>query len=105
MKSFLGALSSNSRLGVREVKTDSVRALSGYFGYKVFIVRNTVKKGKSLCLAAICRKRSAFDMPFHLIVASIFLKMCMNYFRDNCVQLLQRRISLVCIMAFLLAVL
>ena len=44
MKSFLGALSSNSRLGVPEVKTDSVRALSGYFGYKVFIVRNTVKK-------------------------------------------------------------
>ena len=34
MKSFLGAFSSNSRLDVPEVKTDSVRALSGYFGIK-----------------------------------------------------------------------
>ena len=34
MKSFLGAFSSNSRLDIREVKTDSVRALSGYFGIK-----------------------------------------------------------------------
>ena len=34
MKSFLGAFSSNSRLDVREVKTESVRALSGYFGIK-----------------------------------------------------------------------
>ena len=77
MKSFLGAFSSNSRLDIREVKTDSVRALSGYLWDKVFIVRNTVKKkGKILMfLAAICRKRSAFDMQFNLIVASsIFLK-------------------------------
>ena len=34
MKSFLGAFSSNSRLDVPEVKTDSVRALSGYFKIK-----------------------------------------------------------------------
>ena len=34
VKSFLGAFSSNSRLDVREVKTESVRALSGYFGIK-----------------------------------------------------------------------
>ena len=34
MKSFSGAFSSNSRLDVREVKTESVRALSGYFGIK-----------------------------------------------------------------------
>ena len=34
MKSFLGAFSSNSRLDVREVKMESVRALSGYFGIK-----------------------------------------------------------------------
>ena len=38
MKSFLGAFSSNSRLDVREVKTEQVtefvRALSGYFGIK-----------------------------------------------------------------------
>ena len=48
------------------------------FWDEVFIVRNTVKKGKSLCLAVICRKRSAFDMQFHLIVVSIFLKMCVK---------------------------
>ena len=40
-------------------------------------------------------------MQSHLVVASTFLKMCVNYFRDNCGQLLQRRISLVCIMALL----
>ena len=33
-----------SRLDVREVKTESVRALRRYFGIKFFIVRNTVKK-------------------------------------------------------------
>ena len=34
VKSFLGTFSSNSRLDVREVKTESVRALSGYFRIK-----------------------------------------------------------------------
>ena len=34
MKSFLGAFSSNGRLDVREVKTESVRALLGYFEIK-----------------------------------------------------------------------
>ena len=33
-KSFTEAFSSNSRLGVREVKTESVRVLLGYFGMK-----------------------------------------------------------------------
>ena len=33
-KSFTGAFSSNSRLNVHEVKTESVRALSRYFGTK-----------------------------------------------------------------------
>ena len=33
-KSFTGGFSSNSRLDVREVKTESVRALSRYFGMK-----------------------------------------------------------------------
>ena len=33
-KSFSVAFSSNSRLDIREVKTESVRALSGYFGIK-----------------------------------------------------------------------
>ena len=79
------------RLDVREVKTESVRALSRYFGIKFFIVRNTVKKGKSWCLAVICRKRCAFDMQFHLIVASIFLKTWVIDHGDSSGQLLQRR--------------
>ena len=33
-ESITGAFSSNSRLDVREVKTESVRALSRYFGIK-----------------------------------------------------------------------
>ena len=47
-KSFSGAFSSNSRVDVREVKAKSIRALSRYFGMKVFMVRNiTVKIGQS----------------------------------------------------------
>ena len=42
------------------------------------MVRNTVKDGQSLCSAVICRKRGAFDMQFHLIVVSIFLKTCVK---------------------------
>ena len=38
------------------------------------MVKNTVKNGQSWCLAIICHKRSVFDMQFHFIVASIFLK-------------------------------
>ena len=34
VKSFSGAFSSNSRLDIREGKTESVRALSKYFGIK-----------------------------------------------------------------------
>ena len=44
MKLLLGAFSSNSRLDVREVKTDC-KSVIGIFWDKVFIVRNTVKKG------------------------------------------------------------
>ena len=39
---------------------------------KDFLLRNTVKNGQSWCSAVICRKPSAFDMQFHLIVVSIF---------------------------------
>ena len=47
-KSFSGAFSSNSRVDVREVKAKSTRALSRYFGMKVFMVRNiTLKIGQS----------------------------------------------------------
>ena len=38
------------------------------------MVRNTVKTGQSTCSAVICRKRSAFQMQFHLKVVSIRLK-------------------------------
>ena len=44
LKSITGAFSSNRRLNVREVKTESVRALSRHFGIKFFIVGNTVQK-------------------------------------------------------------
>ena len=40
LKSFLGAFSSNSRLDVREVKTESVRALRRYFGIKFETIKN-----------------------------------------------------------------
>ena len=87
-KSITGAFSSNSRLDVREVKTESVRALSRYLGDKVFIVGNTVKKKENV----ICRKRWAFDMQFYLIVFSIFLKKWLKDNEDSSGQLLQRRI-------------
>ena len=48
------------------------------FWDKGFVVRNTVKNEQSLCSAVICRKRSAFDMQFHLIVVSLFLKTCVK---------------------------
>ena len=74
------------------------------FWDKDFVVRNTVKNGQSWCSAVICRKRSAFDMQFHLIVVSIFLKTCVKDHGDSSSRLLERRIWLVCIEALLLAV-
>ena len=68
------------------------------------MVRNTVKNGRSWCSAVICRKRSAFDMQFHLIVVSIFLKTCVKDQGDSSSRLLERRVQLVCIEALLLAV-
>ena len=44
------------------------------------MLRKTVKNGQSWCSAVICRKRSAFDMQFHLIVVLIFLK---TYVKDH----------------------
>ena len=61
------------------------------------MVRNTVKNGQSWCSAVICRKRSAFDMQFHLMVVSIFLKTCVKDHGDSS--------RLVCIEELLLAVL
>ena len=47
-----------------------------------------LKKKKCLCLAVIRRKRSAFEMQFHLKVVSIFLKDQ----GDSSSRLLERRI-------------
>ena len=57
--------------------------------------RNTLKNGQSWCSTVICAKRSAFDMQFHLIVVSIFLKTCVKDHGDTSSQLLERRIWLV----------
>ena len=74
------------------------------FWNEVFMVRNTVKNWQSWCSTVICTKRSAFDMQFHLIVVSIFLKTCVKDHGDSSSRLLERRIWLVCIEALLLAV-
>ena len=47
------------------------------------MVRNTIENGQSWYLVVICRKRSAFDMQFHLIVVSIFLKTCVKDHGDS----------------------
>ena len=75
------------------------------FWEEVFMFRNTVKNGQSWCSTVICAKRSAFDMQFHLIVVSIFLKTCVKDHGDSSSRLLERRVWLVCIEALLLAVL
>ena len=58
---------------------------------KVFIIENTVRKGKSWCMAVICRKRSAFDMQFHLVVVLIFLKTCVKGRGDSSAWLLESK--------------
>ena len=75
------------------------------FWAEVFMVTNTVKNGQTWCLAVICKKWRAFDMQFHLIVVSIFLKTCVKDQLDSSNRLLERRVWLVCIEALLLAVL
>ena len=44
------------------------------FWEEVFMVRNTVKNGESWCLMVIYTKQSTFDVQFHLIVVTIFLR-------------------------------
>ena len=66
-ESFTGTFLSNSRVDVREVKTESIKELSGYL-------------------------RISFDMEFHLIVASIFLKTCVKDHGDSSGPSLERRI-------------
>ena len=55
------------------------------------MVSNTVKMD-NLDVAVICRKRSAFDMQFYLIVVSIFLKTCVKDHGDSSCRLLKRRV-------------
>ena len=69
------------------------------FWDEVFMVRKTVKNGQPWCLAVNCRKRSDFDVQFHLIAVSIFLKMCVKDHGDSSSLLLQRGIWLVFIKA------
>ena len=77
----------------------------GIFRDEVFMVRKTVKNGRSWCSAVIHKKRSAFDMQSHLIVVSILLKTWGKDQGDSSSRLLERRIWLLCIEALLLAVL
>ena len=44
------------------------------FWEEVCMVRNTVKNGESWCLMVIYTKQSTFDVQFHLIVVTIFLR-------------------------------
>ena len=68
-----------------------------------FMVIDTAKNGQSWCSAVIIRQQSGFDMQFHLIVVSIFLKTCVKDHGDSSSWLLERRIWLVCIQVLLLA--
>ena len=110
LKSFTGAFSSNNCLDVREVKAQSVRAfLRDILGWS-FYGQKWVKKWKPWCLAvklSVKREelRSAFDMQFHRIVVSIFLKTCVEDHGDSSSRLQERRIWLVCIERLLLKVL
>ena len=72
-KSFKRAFSSNSDWCSSSL-SEICKSVIEIFWDVVFMVRNTctVKNEKSWCLAVICRKRSAFDVQFHLIVVSIF---------------------------------
>ena len=56
------------------------------------MLRNTVKNGQSCCSTVISTKRGAFDMQFHLIVVSIFLKTCVKDHADTSSRLLEKRI-------------
>ena len=75
------------------------------FWDEVFIVRNALKNGQYWCLAVICRKLSALDIQFHLIVVSILLKACVKDHGDSSSRLLERRVWLVCIEELFWAVL
>ena len=80
------------------------KSVNEIFWNEVFMDIITVKTGQSWCVAVICRKRSAFEMQFHLIIVSIVLKTSVKDHGGSSSRLLERRISLVCIEALLLKV-
>ena len=87
-KSFTGAFFSNT---VTSMFVKFKQNLIEIFCNEVFIIRNTVRTGKSWFLAVICRKRSAFDLQFHLIVVLIFLKTCVKDRGDSSAWLLESK--------------
>ena len=68
------------------------------------MVRNAVKMVK-LDFRPLSVEKTAFDLQFHLIAVSIFLKTCVKDHGDSFSRLLERRIGLVFTEALLLAVL
>ena len=75
---FLGTGNSPSKIFHGNVFLRSLldvrKSVIEIFWGEVFMIRNTVKTGRSWCSAVTCRKRRAFGMKFHFMVASIFLK-------------------------------
>ena len=66
--------------------------LASSFGINILWLEIRYKNRQSWRSAVICRKRSAFDMPFNLIVVSIFLKTRVKDQGDGSRRLLERRI-------------
>ena len=59
--------------------------------YRDILGWRTVKTGQSWCSAVICRKRSAFETHFYLMVVSIFLKTCVEDNGGSFSRLQERR--------------
>ena len=70
-----------------------------------FMVRNTVKNGKSWYSAVICRKRGAFEMQFRPIVVSIFFKTCVKDHGETLQQIATKKDLIIMYQALLFAVL
>ena len=90
-KSFTGAFFSNTVASMFVKFKQNLKSVIEIFWNEVFIIRNTVRKGKSWCLAVICRKRSAFDMQFNLIVVLIYLKTCVKDRRDSSAPIARKK--------------
>ena len=69
----------------------NLKSVIQIFWNEVFIIRNTVRTGKSWFLVVICRKWSAFDSQFHLIVVLICLKACVKDRGDSSAWLLESK--------------